>query len=388
MRPARRQCDGPLVWQTRTKGVERGHAGAWLARIGVAYRVRSRAMLCGMPEEKKRIPWIAIVFAILALIAAFKASDRSYYEVMPMATNVQMDSARPSIAPSAEVYESDMMSSLQGMSAPRYYPYPGTGGVAASDTREFLKIFYSAQMKTRNVPRLVDAVESAVRGAKGRVDQSQSAREYGYVSFVVPMSQYEAFRDSVESLVGSRFIETDISSENLLPQKVSLEEQKKYVEDELASMRSERADLVSRHGRAVATLQSAIDSRVSEISVLSAERPTDPSRQAQITARILLLSSELVSLRSELADENSTYAENLSYTDDEIEYAQVTLGAVQDEDADLLESIATVSGSVSLQRVTLYEVAEAYLPGYSIALILAALSLISYYLHRRRVWYF
>src|SRR3989338_7471148 len=120
MRPARRQCDGALVWQTRTKGVERGNAGAWLARIGVAYRVRSRAMLCGMPEEKKRIPWIAIVFAILALIAAFKASDRSYYEVMPMMDSIGVGSYRS--APTSAVYEeSDVMMSLQGMIAPDYY---------------------------------------------------------------------------------------------------------------------------------------------------------------------------------------------------------------------------------------------------------------------------
>ena len=114
------------------------------------------------------------------------------------------------------------------MSSGIYYPYPYQNpDVPITDTREFLKMYYNASMRTRDVPALTRKVETTVRGYDGRIDSESSSGTYGYVSFAVPQTKYDSFRAELEGLVGSRFLSVNISSQNLLSQKVSIEEQQK-----------------------------------------------------------------------------------------------------------------------------------------------------------------
>src|SRR3989344_8448981 len=87
-----------------------------------------------------------------------------------------------------------------------YYPYPYPNpDVPVTDTREFLKTYYSASMRTRDVPVLTRRVETTVRGYGGRIDQESSSAQYGYVNFALPQSKYDAFRTELEGFVDSRF---------------------------------------------------------------------------------------------------------------------------------------------------------------------------------------
>ncbi len=343
-----------------------------------------------------RIPWIAIILGVLAVLAFFQANDGRYGGgIIPMMGGYggarvmyteETDVAYPSSAPMPPTAVS--MGVSYDMMSPQPYPYPGYSEPNAKDTREFLKVSYGAEMQTRDVQGLVREVERTVRGADGRIDHTSSAREYGYVSFVVPMSKYDALRDELESLVNSRFLKVNISSENLLPQKVSIEEQQKYVETTIADLRDERASLVAGHTRAVASIQAEINTNTQEIARLNSETTTDPLRQAQITARLQALYSAQNVLKARLNNENSSYADELDYVDYELKYAEKSLEAVKSQDQDLLDSVATVNGSVSVQWISLYDMAELFLPGYWIPGILAALSAFAYYLNRRRVWIF
>jgi hypothetical protein len=76
----------------------------------------------------------------------------------------------------------------------------GKGQPDITDNREFNKVSYNATIKTRNVRETVRDVKGAVRDVEGRVDREQSAKDRGYVSFVVPKSKFDDFRDQVESL--------------------------------------------------------------------------------------------------------------------------------------------------------------------------------------------
>src|SRR3989344_2274624 len=199
-------------------------------------------------EAPHRIPWIAIILALLAVLALFNASDGRFNRgIVPMMGGYggarvmyteEADIAYPSSAPMPPTMDtmSSMGVSYDVMPRPYYPGYQGQPG--AKDTREFLKVSYGAEMQTRDVPALTRRVESTVRGADGRVDNTTSSREYGYVSFVVPMSKYDAFRDELETLVGSRFLTVNISSQNLLPQKVSIEEQQKQADSALADYKA------------------------------------------------------------------------------------------------------------------------------------------------------
>ena len=184
---------------------------------------------------------------------------------------------------------SNVSGSSQGMMAPDMYypdeyPYPYYNqDVPVTDTREFLKVNYNASMQTRDVQGLTRRVETTVRGYNGRIDQESSSPQYGYVSFVVPSAKYDAFRDELEALVGSRFLTVNISSQNLLPQKQSIEEQQKQADSALADYKAARQKVVNAHAGTVQSLQSQIDTDAQILLFLRAETPT-PQIQAQIQA--------------------------------------------------------------------------------------------------------
>lgn len=324
-----------------------------------------------MPRE--RTPWITIILAILTFIA-FVACTPDGGGVYPMpamrfggTTGVAESPGMPSV----------MDQGMSGVVAPDYYPYPDDD-VPATDTREFLKISYHAQILTRKVEDVARRVETIVRGYDGRIDQMSSAHRFGFVRFVVPASQFDAFRSEIEGLIGPRFIDVEISSQNLLPQKISIEERQKLVEDAIAAANDARAKLVAAHANRVQSLEGEIASMKAQISDLEEQAPSS-ERDAQLAA----LRSTLASYESQLASENASYASKLSWADARIKSAETALTAVQNDDQELLDSVATVEGTISFQFVSLWDIARLYLPGYSIPAILAVLTVISFLFERR-----
>jgi hypothetical protein len=288
--------------------------------------------------------------------------------VPPTAVGVPMQNTSVSSAPVA------------GMMRPDVYPYPYPNpDIPVTDTREFLKIYYNASMRTRDVPVLTSRVETTVRGYNGRIDQESSSSQYGSVSFAVPQSKFDAFRAELEGLVGSRFLTLNISSQNLLSQKVSIEAQQKQADTTLADYKASRQKVVNAHAVAVQSLQGKIDADAAQLAILRAE-PSTP----QILAQIQTVSDEWTALKKQLVNENASYTTQLSNADANIKYAQDWQTAVQTQDQTLLDNVATVTGTISIQWISLWDIALLYLPGYWIPTIFAALAVLSFFRDRRR----
>src|SRR3989344_4616470 len=338
-----------------------------------------------MPSnDRPRRPWLTIGLALLAAITFLMVSDRSDGVIQPMRGYGVSDST--SVQPSK-----GMESGAQGtpaatrVVAPDYYPYPYPGtNVSITDTREFLKMSYQATMRTRSVQELTRRAETTIRGFSGRVDQISSSEKYGYVSFVVPASKFSAFRDEIESFVAPRFLKVNISSQNLLPQKVSIEEQQKGVEKNLVDLQAQRKATVAAHDSKVKSLQAEINANASAQAVLRAEVTSDPARQAAIAAQLSQLAVDLVQLKSRLTNENSNYANNIASIDAQLTYANEVLAAVKTQDQNLIDNVATVDGTISLEWISLWEIAQLYLPGYWIPSILAVAAVLAYLWERRR----
>lgn len=301
----------------------------------------------------KDLSWLTILLAILTIWTLIAVSSPGVRY-----GRVEYSTGSGTIPP--------MMSARDGVvtggpsvGMPGYYPYPNPE-VPVTDMREYLKMYYSATLQTRDAQALTHRVETTVRGHGGRIDQQSSSPKYGYVSFAIPQNKFDAFRTELENFVDSRFLAINISTQNLLSQKVSIEEQQKQATTALADYKSARQKLVSAHAGAVQALQAKMDAE-------------------GITA------SELASLTQQLANENASYTAQLSAVDENIKYAQQWLKAVQTQDKTLLESVATVTGTVSIQWISLWDMAQAYLPGYWIPAIFAALTVLSYLRDRRRL---
>lgn len=365
-----------------------------------------------MTDEKSSAPirsWrprhvslLTIVLALLAVISFFAVAGKGeryggYGGGIPvLPTGVAVNSSYQDIDQGAAEKATDISvstppPSLQGAITGQsgrasagyaypsdYYPYPNPDA-PATDTRELLKVNYSAAMRTRDVPGLVRRVETTVRGHGGRVDQESSSPQSRYVGFVVPMSKYDAFRSELEAMVNDRFLTVNISSSNMLPQKVSIEEYQKQASSTLTDYQTSRKKLISSHASTVASLQSQIDSDANQMALLRAQTQT-----SDIQYQLQRLTDEWSSLKQQLINENSSYKYQLDTIDSNIKYTKDWQKSIGKQDQALLDNVATVNGTVSISWISLWDMAQAYLPGYWIPAIFALLTILSFLWDRRR----
>src|SRR3989338_2639119 len=285
------------------------------------------------------ISWLTIVLALLTVVTFFAVKEtggcyiismmesgggvaytNGTMAVPPTAGDIAVRESSASSAPSPAMMNSKPYS-------PDRYPYYNQD-VPVTDTREFLKVYYSANMRTRDVQGLTRRVVTTVRGYDGRIDQESSSPQYGSVGFVIPQSKYDAFRVELESLVNSRFLTVNVSSQNLLPQKQSIEEQQKQADDTLADYKAARQSIVNAHASAAKSLQARIDADTEEIANLRAQPQTQ-----EVQVQIQALSYDKTSLEAQLANENASYAAQLKNADANIKSAQDWQTAVKTQSA-------------------------------------------------------
>ena len=338
-----------------------------------------------MPPSKPLFKhWLSLTLAILAVVAFIACSPQRggvIYEMMGGGGGYgNSTDAVPGVAPTImEDYAvSGQAVPTRDMSAPSsmpdYYPYPyPSGDATAKDTREFLKQYYNATLRTRDVNDLTQRIVTTVRGHEGRVDNTQSSEKYGYVQFVIPDTEFEGLKQEVEGMVGSRFLKVEMSAQNLLPQKQSIEEQQKQADTMLAEYEAARQRTVSAHTSATKSLQAQINVQTAKLSDLQ-KQPPSVERDAQIRQ----LEAVLIDYQQGLVNENASYAKKLATADANIKYAKERQKAVETQDQNLLDNVATVNGTISVQWISYWEIARLYLPGYWIPAILALLAVLAF----------
>lgn len=352
-----------------------------------------------MPNEvhpKHRTPWVTIVLVLLAVFSFFALSDGGQTVIRMtgggggFVPEPPMMRGQNAVVPTSVQVESSSGVSPMPMIDAANYPYRqyGYGTPAATDTREFNKVYYNAEMRTRNVQQLVRRAETAIRGFDGRVDQTSSAEKYGSVSFVIPASKYDEFRNEIETFVNPRFLKVDVSSQNMLSQKQSIEQTQEQVQKNLDTLAADRKKAVSDHSATVRSLQAQIDANASELGALQAQaaRPDlSYEARAQNTARQNQLQSDQQALKSRLANENSNYSATIASFDVQIKYANDNLAGVKKQDKALLDDVATVNGTISFRWISLFEIVHEYLPGYWIPGLIALAAAVAYFFEHRRV---
>lgn len=318
------------------------------------------------------ISWTTIVLAVLTIVTLIAVSDTGRgYPIYSAVMDSGYGGGTAAVPPSAAA---PMMRDKGGM----YYPYPSPE-VPASDMREFLKTYYNASLLARDVPGLTARVVTVVRAHDGRIDQETSSSEYGYVSFALSQTTYNAFRSEIERLVGKRFLTVNISSQNLLSQKVSIEEQQKQADEALAEYKAAKQKIISAHANATRMLEAQISSLTAKLATLEAE-PSTPA----LLIRIQAANDELAALKQQLASENASYAKEIEAADANIKYGTDWQKAVKTQDETLLKNVGTVSGTISIQKINLWDTLLLYLPGYWVPTILAVLTFLSYRRDQRR----
>lgn len=331
-------------------------------------------------QMSSRIPWLSVAFAGLAVLVLL-ITPAKLTRFTPIAKN---DTS--SVATDNSIYNlsTPTPETIQKYT-PGYYPPPGSE-IPTNDSREFLKTDYRATIRTREVQELAQKIQIMVKGFGGRVDSVASSNRWGSISFVVPLNQFETFKTSLKGLVWSKLITEEIDSENLLPQKQSIENQKKEFQTTLEQLKIERGQLVASHRKTIASLQSQINAIEKELGELKIKLDitSDPILRGVFVAREDELKKEKSTLGSRLFEENKKYAEKLSLFDAQIKNAETNLEYTERQDRILLDTVATVRGTISLNSINVLGILLLYFPGHWMALVFGVVAVALYLVRRRK----
>lgn len=327
--------------------------------------------------SKKKLGWLVVIVVVLLLLvwAVINVVGRTY--------GIDQNSRlRGSQVPLVE-------SPFGGESAPAVMPayYPNNGSPDITDTREFLKTSYSAELKTRDVRGVTRNVKGAIKDAEGRIDNISTSDRSAYISFVVPETKFEDFRDEIESLTQHKLYSERVSSENLLGQKQSIERQQVDQNSSLASLQQQEKTESQQHALNASSLKRDLGSVQAQLFSVRAQLASTTLAADQ---RTLLLSEESTLLQREasakkrLDKENSTYVARHNDLLSWISNAQNALNNLDAQNTDLLNNVATVSGSISVTWVSYWDILKIYSPIHPTWIIII-LILVLWFLLRKRL---
>ncbi|MDP3901913.1 MAG: hypothetical protein Q8Q37_03015 [bacterium] len=263
---------------------------------------------------------------------------------------------------------------------PPYYNDPAP----INDTREFLKTSYNATIRTRKVNEISQHIQIAVRGVGGRIDGFTSSNKNGYINFAIPADKLDFFVADIKNLVPKKFFVETTMVENLLPQKQSIERQQEQIYKMLATLNSNRDQLIITHKNYAASIQRQLDDIAIETDALKSVITDDLIRQTEIAARLQELSILKSSLKSQLTNENYSYNKKLASLDSQIKNYQDSLEYNYKQDQKLIDNVATVRGTIYINWIGYWEIIGLYTPSYWPSIVLVAAAIIAYINYRRK----
>lgn len=318
-----------------------------------------------------------IILSIIVLIAAVLW----YMTTAIMYTTFRTSPTSQSAPSLGGMMESTKQISDSGVA---YYPgYPEYNRTPTiSDTREFLKTSYSATIKTRDVQGVVTDVKNIVKGADGRIDEFYSSDKSGRISFVVAKDKFDAFRDEMEAITHKKLYSESISSQNLLGQKQGIEKQTNNIVNTLDTLTAQRDAVTTKHNQTINSIKVEIARIQGELTAVRAS--IVPMSDSQIMVSLRSQETSLVNQdaiqRQRTITENNSYATQKQNLDNLIANYNSSLTEVNKQDSQFTDNIETVTGSVYVSWVSLWDLATIFSPVSPIILLIILIILAWIYL--------
>lgn len=281
----------------------------------------------------------------------------------------------------------EISKSMGGISIPSVQsPYPYFEETTSiKDTREFMKVNYGAELKTRNVKDAIRDVKNAINDADGRIDNLNETTKYAYVSFVIPKSNLNNFKDEIESITNEKLYTENISSQNLLSQKQSIEQQQETARASLVELQNKQKDLIGKHTQAVSNLQNEIIYIQNQLISVRATIDITSDEDTLVTLRNQEydLSQQETSLKQSLNSENLSFNTKNQNLKNQIENINTQIKNINKQDVQFAENIETVNGYVSINWISLWDMAKIFSPIHPTIIIIILVLLVWYYLRRK-----
>lgn len=342
---------------------------------------------------KKIVKWAIII--ILILIAArltWRVTHRSYYG-LGVADSVGGDVASVSFDDGSAKLANPMSSGAFYGGNPLTEMFGNNNGSIA-DTRQFMKVNYSGDIKTRDVKDTARDVRGIIRDMEGRVDSETVTERYARVSFVIPKSNLDDFRDEIESLTHKKLYTENTSSENLLAQKQNIEERSDLTTKSLSDLQSEKSKAEAAHKKELAALQTQLNNLTTSVETMRTKLDTMPGVEEgspeQVQAKMLQenyinTSNQITELKNKITQKTQTFTENKNNFNSAIAQFNNQLGEIKKDDKKFTENIETVNGSVSMQWVSIWQLAKVFSPVHPIIIIIILALILWYILKKMRI---
>lgn len=268
---------------------------------------------------------------------------------------------------------------------PDYYPYPYPEQDDVTDTREFLKTSYSGNLKTRDVSETADDVKNIVRDVEGRLDNFNTSEKYSYITFVVPKSRFDEFKNRVGDLVGAKLYVESISSQNLLNQKQSIEGRTETAEEALVTLEKRKKDLATAHVATLNNIKSELTATQSKLNITESQilLTDDPGESAALRSQLAVLLQTQADLLGRQSVENQNFANQNKWIDQSIAQTKAQLTNLDKEDTKFANNIETVNGTVNIQWISVWDLIKLYSPINPILIIIIVLLLARWILVRK-----
>lgn len=358
------------------------------------------------PKKSFSVPWLSLSFASMAIVVFIVSSvnpreNVSQKTALTNSTSLIQSAASPQaetnfVAPKMAPLSLDgapadsVMNERSGTKAfagrgDVYAPAPSYQNVPIKDNREFIKTSYGATIRSKQVLQTAESTQTIIRGLKGRMDYFSASDQSAYISFALPEEKLNQLRTELKSLVGTRFIIETTSGENFLPKKQSLEQQNSDAQSQLSQLRVDREQLITRHTQTIGALKTQLASAKKELANIQEKSAYDLAFAAANQARLEELQKQIPGLNNQIINENNAYESNLAYQDQQIKYQTDYIAGIVKQDNNLVDSVATVQGTISFTQINWMEYINTYIPLYWFGLLFVGLSLLAYYFHRRLI---
>lgn len=235
--------------------------------------------------------------------------------------------------------------------------------ISAKDQREFLKISYSASISSRNVSEASDKTKTILTGLDGRIDSYSTNQDQAYISFVMPAKNLEAFKLQIKDLAGKKFYIESVNAQNLLSQKQDLENQTKTIQESFNTVKEEQENLTKTHKATISSLQGQLSFLNSEL--VSTQKQLEQNQlNVDIRNKVEALKVKISNVRQSITNENASYDSQKYWYEQEEKNINQNLENVKQQDQDLMDKVATVTGTIRIEKINLAEYINTYLPFY------------------------
>jgi hypothetical protein len=264
-----------------------------------------------------------------------------------------------------------------------YYPnQPPNNSIR--DTREFMKVSYSGSIQTREVKDTVRDVRNIIRDMKGRIDNENTQEKYASIQFVIPKSNFDDFRDEIESLTHKKLYIENTSSQNLLNQKQNIEQRTEITTQTIDELKSDLEKTTSAYTQKNASLQKQLAAAKSSLttkqnqlaSTTVTEGTPEYFKSQQTLAETFELRDKINLLNQQISAEKASFTYQKNNLTNQISGSNKDLEVIKKDDTNLNDNLETVDGSIRINWISLWELATVFSPIHPIILILLLIPLI------------